>query len=145
MERKQMTRMNTSCFKAWLTGIIVIMVTFLGTGFNAVADDDQRMTGLPELTQEDLDWQNNHMLRVKKVRLNKMGLERVNTEHRKRGFQQLTDEDLTLVPPGNEIEGVIGAPEEAPPAIEPLSLAPMALPTSVDNSTLKYFPPIRSQ
>jgi PKD repeat protein len=147
MEGKQMNRTSIPCFKAWLMGISVIMITGLGigTGTGAFAEEDQRMTGLPELTREDMDWQNNHMLRVKNVRLNKMGLERVNKEHQKLGYQKLTDADLTVVPTGNEVEGVIGAPEEAAPSIEPLSVAPMALPSSVDNSTLKFFPPIRSQ
>ncbi|MFH0727836.1 MAG: PKD domain-containing protein [Pseudomonadota bacterium] len=140
-----MTRTSTPRFKAWIVGIIVIMVSFLGTGIAAFAEEDPKMTGLPELTREDLDWQNDHMLRVKKVRLNKMGIERVNREHRKRGVQPLTDADITVVPTGKEVEGVIGAPEETAPSTAPLSAAPTALPTSVDNSTLKYFPPIRSQ
>lgn len=114
-----MTRTNNACFNAWIVGIIIIMVTCLGVGITAFAEEDQRMTGLPELTQEDLDWQNHHMLRVKKVRLNKMGLERVNKEHRKLGFQQLSDADLAVVPTGKEVEGVIGAPEEAAPEIAP--------------------------
>jgi PKD repeat protein/C1A family cysteine protease len=145
MEGKQMRRTSTPCFKTWLMGFIIIMVTCLGTGAAAFAEEDPKMTGLPELTQEDLNWQNDHMLRVKKVKLNKMGLERVNKEHQKQGLKKLTDADVSIVPTGKEIEGVIGAPEETAPAIDPLSVAPMAIPSSVDNSTLKYFPPVRSQ
>jgi PKD repeat protein/C1A family cysteine protease len=124
----------------------MIMVTCFGTGVTVFAEkDDPRMTGLPELTPQELDWQNQHMLRVKKVRLNKLGLERINKERQKRGARKLTDADLTLVPEGTEIEGVVGVPQEGTTAIDPSSAAPMALPSSVDNSALKFFPPIRSQ
>lgn len=141
-----MKRTSNPCFSVWLMGLIVMMLVCLGAGTHVFAEEeDSRMTGLPELTREDLDWQNRHMLRVKKVRLNKMGLERVNQEHRKQGFKPLTDADLAIVPTGEEVDGVIGAPEETTPSIEPLSVAPMTLPSSVDNSALKFFPPIRSQ
>jgi PKD repeat protein/C1A family cysteine protease len=135
----------------WITnGLMVgILVVFVWSGMGGMAfskDDDAHITGLPELTQEELDWQNTHMIRTQKVKLNRVGLERVNAHRKKQGHGQLTEKDVPVVPIGKEIEGVIGAPDAAVPDSDSTDAAlPMVLPASVDNSTLKYFPPIRSQ
>jgi C1A family cysteine protease len=110
-------------------------------------DNDPQMTGLPELTQQELEWQNNHMKRVQKVKLNKLGLERINKWRKKKGLEPITEEKAGVVPVGKEIEGIIGEPSALEPSGEsPSEESPMEdLPPYVDNSTLKYFPPIRSQ
>jgi PKD repeat protein len=105
-------------------------------------EGDPQMTGLPELTQEELEWQNKHMTRVKKVKLNRIGLERVNAARTSKGLSVLTESESGTADIGDEIEGTVGegASEEG------LDYGPGAvLPAGVDNSILKFFPPIRTQ
>ncbi|MGA1824197.1 MAG: PKD domain-containing protein [bacterium] len=133
------------------TLIISIIVTMLICGAfinNAFTDSGTlHMTGLPELTPEELEWQNKHMLRVRKVKPNTMAFERINRWREKKGLPPLPDTHLKIVPVGEEIEGTIGGTESAiysdksPGAESHLG----ELPPSIDNSTLKYFPPISSQ
>ena len=124
-----------------LAVVIIISFGFSGTAY--CKDDDPHMTGLPELTQEELEWQNKHMTRVKKVKLNKLGLERVNKWRKAKGLDELSEEEAGVVKKGKEIEGTVGeaATDESSVAESPQ----VDLPLYVDNSSLKYFPPIRSQ
>ena len=39
---------------------------------------------LEELTPEELEWQNKHLLRTKKVKLNKLGLKRINKRRKEK-------------------------------------------------------------
>ena len=102
---------------------------------------DPQMTGLPELTQEELEWQNKHHKRVKKVKLNKIGLKRINEKRKQKGRRALSVEDIEIVPKGTEIEAAPGAEPDSANGTVPSA----DLPGKVDNSQLKYFPPIRSQ
>ena len=101
------------------------------------ADKDPKMTGLPELTQEELRWQNKHHKRVKKVKLNKIGLERINENRKKNGRWALTEADVEVATEGAEIEAAPGAVADAPDS----SIPAADMPGMVDNSQLKYFPP----
>ncbi|MDX9785281.1 MAG: PKD domain-containing protein [Desulfobacterales bacterium] len=139
---------NNSQIKGWLTGLLIAVFACLGSDTAAFSQDDgYRMTGLPELTQEDIEWQNTHMLRVKKVKINQRGLERINQYRQKRAQRKMTDKDVSVVPLGKEIEGVVGAPKDDSVISSDSSTTtmPAALPPYVDNSALKFFPPIRSQ
>ena len=108
----------------------------------ATADKtDPRMTGLPELTQEELEWQNKHHKRVKKVKLNKIGLQRINEKRKQKGRRPLREEEIEIVPKGAEIEAAPGAQPDTGEDTIPSA----DLPGVVDNSQLKFFPPIRSQ
>jgi hypothetical protein len=102
---------------------------------------DAMMTGLPELTQEELQWQNKHRKRVKKVKLNKIALERINQKRKQNGRWALTEEDVEVAPEGAEIEAAPGATADTSDGVIPAA----DMPGTVDNSLLKYFPPIRSQ
>lgn len=66
-------------------------------------DSDPHMTGLPELTQEELEWQNKHMIRVKKVKLNKIGLERINNWRKQKAEDLLTEDEAVVVEKGKEV------------------------------------------
>jgi PKD repeat protein len=122
---------------------VVLFVFCLET--TALSKDPQ-MTGLPELTKEELEWQNKHMKRVKKVKLNKLGLKRLNNWRKKKSLRGLTEEEVGVVPIGEEVEGVIGEPEAMQSEDSSFSGSPKGgLPPYVDNSMLNYFPPIRSQ
>jgi len=95
------------------------------------------------------------------VRLNKIGLARVNVSRARKGLHALVaGRDVQIAPTGQDIETT--APQAGPavmshsagqaeaPSAEPASEAgsgfPLsAIPAAVDNSSLQYFPPIRNQ
>ena len=133
---------------AWV--IILACFAFLNLGFarNAYCknDSDPHMTGLPELTQEELEWQNKHMIRVKKVKLNKIGLERINNWRKQKAEDLLTEDEAVVVKKGKEVEGTVGEPiAEESEGNTAVTLPQIDLPPYIDNSFLKFFPPIRSQ
>jgi C1A family cysteine protease/PKD repeat protein len=92
-------------------------------------------TGARRPTAEQWAWGEQHMQKAGHVRLNPLGLERVNAARAAHGQQALSATDVDLA--------VVGA--EAQTSGTTSALAPGALPVYVDNSTLQYFPPIRSQ
>jgi C1A family cysteine protease/PKD repeat protein len=136
---------KTSMIKMW-TGVLAV-VMILGFGIAGTIygkdGDDPQMTGLPEFTPEELQYQNMHHLRVKNVKLNQLGLTRVNGARKAKGLNKLSKADVDVVEIGNEIEGTVGA---APAPDDSTTQIPGGNPlTAVDNSALKYFPPISSQ
>lgn len=135
---------KTSMIKMW-TGVLAV-VMILGFGIAGTVygkdDDDPQITGLPEFTAEELQYQNMHHLRVKKIKLNDLGLSRVNGARKAKGLNKLRVADAEVVEIGKEIEGTVGA---APAPDDSATQSPGVMPSAVDNSTLKYFPPIRSQ
>ena len=135
--------MRSTCLKNVLTQFCILSFFILCmTGYLSAQEKEPQMTGLPELTQEELQWQNKHMLKVKKVKLNTLGLDRANRERAKKGRGALERNRMKISEKGRELEVVTGA--EA--AVDTASELPEAdMPGDVDNSRLKYFPPIRSQ
>lgn len=122
--------------------LLLLLAMVVAIPFTASAGKtDPRMTGLPELTQEELQWQNKHQKRVKKVKLNKIGLARINEKRTKNGRWSLTRDDVDVVPMGSEIEAAPGAVADSTDSTIPAA----DLPGVVDNSQLKYFPPVRTQ
>ena len=95
------------------------------------------------------------------VRLNKIGLARVNVSRARKGLPALVaGRDVQIAPMGQDIETT--APQAGPavvshsarlpeaPSAEPATeagsgIAALAIPAAVDNSSLQYFPPIRNQ
>jgi len=71
--------------------------------------------------------------RIRAVRLNALGLKRVNAERISRG-KPFLDTQLAVSPPDDTVTGDIDAPSEFE-----------IMPSQVDNSALKSFPEIRSQ
>ncbi len=122
--------------------LMAVFIMGLSPALHAKEDNDPHMTGLPEITKQELEWQNKHMLRVKKVHVNRMGLDRINAARKQKGLEELSDAEAGLVEKGQEVEGTVGV---TGPTATSSEAAPMVLPNSVNNSTLKYFPPIRSQ
>ena len=125
--------------------VAALVLSSLGC-YNALADDkkdsDPHMTGLPPLTLEQEEMIKKTHARVKKVKLNKLGLERVNKHRKKKGLSELP-EDYS-VEKGKEV--IAEVPSGNPSSyVEPSSVPEGSMPTYVDNSQLKYFPPIRSQ
>jgi C1A family cysteine protease/PKD repeat protein len=93
-------------------------------------------TGARRPTAEQWAWGEQHMRNVGHVRLNPLGLERVNAARVARGQLELQSSEVDLAAVGAEPLTTSGTTT---------ALAPGALPGFVDNSTLQYFPPIRSQ
>jgi len=123
-----------------VTGFVLFCSAPIFAQQNFPIDNDPHKTGLPELTSEDLRVIQETHPRVIKVKLNKMGLERVN-QHRKSKKLSLLSPDA-IVPQGKEVEVIVGAA----PGIRAMPGSDMSvLPGQVDNSALKYFPVIRSQ
>jgi C1A family cysteine protease len=81
--------------------------------------------------------------RVNRVGLNPLGFERVNEVRAQRGKPAL---DLAIVrPAGEEVDGILAA--RGPSVLAAAANLDMAadLPVTVDNSLLRFFPPVRNQ
>ncbi|MBK8575427.1 MAG: C1 family peptidase [Elusimicrobia bacterium] len=121
------------------------MILFLAGGaLPALSDDAALGQGLVPPSPEALAWERTHMIRAGKIKLNRIGLERVNASRVSNGLSSLSDSQ-EVAPIGLEVEG--STDEELERLGAPVSLAEglADLPSAVDNSALKYFPPIRSQ
>jgi hypothetical protein len=93
-------------------------------------------TGAKRPTAEQWAWGEEHMVKGGQVKLNALGLARVNGDRKARGQEPLDASQVEVAPLGAEVQ-TTGATQTGS--------APGALPGYVDNSTLRYFPPIRSQ
>jgi C1A family cysteine protease len=81
--------------------------------------------------------------RITRVGLNRLGLERINEVRARKGKPAL---DTSVAEPiGAEARGFRAVPGAAVQSAEANALMADDLPVSVDNSLLRYFPPIRSQ
>lgn len=130
----------------WMRGIAKVALTaLLPLASQTLADTDPQATGLPEFTPAELEYQNKNHSRVKEVKLNALGLVRVNSDRLRKGNKQLTAQDVQLARLGEDL--VTTEPGAPAPKVTDSTAAPSAtpLPPYVDNSLLKYFPPIRSQ
>ena len=105
-------------------------------------DADPHVTGTVRPTDEQWNWGEKHLLKAQYIRLNRLGLGRINEELKKHGKNAVAEEDADLAPEGAEVSGTTTT---EPATGTPYETAPSIMPSGVDNSTLKYFPPIRSQ
>jgi len=122
-------------------GMMVLIVGLFGNKGMA-REQGPYITGLPELTGEELAWQDKHVKKVKKVKLNKIALERINQWRKKQGRPPVGKDRHPVSQPGGELEVMTGT---AGSADTTSSLPQEDVPVHVDNSSLKFFPPIRSQ
>jgi PKD repeat protein/C1A family cysteine protease len=128
---------------------VIILFVFLGSfqAFAQVKDNkegkEEKGMGLKTMTPEmDQKFRKEHA-QVKKVKLNKLGLERVNAARAKKNLPPL---DLAPVSIGEEVESIMeGAPNSATTPSTSTQTLNGVLPTGLDNSTLPWFPPVRSQ
>ncbi|MBL0058250.1 MAG: hypothetical protein IPP35_03885 [Elusimicrobia bacterium] len=129
------------------SGFVLLMAgLFLGFSVSARADSDPHATGLRPPSAEQKVWERAHMIVPRRVKLNALGLSRVNSDRIQKGQGGLPPSAVEVSAVGLEVEGLTEDQTSVPgaPALAPQG-APTALPPSIDNSTLKYFPPIRSQ
>ena len=124
--------------KKYLTaGLILSQILFPSI---AVSQNGALGLGLrPNTEAEELEVKQNWK-KIKKVKLNKRGLERVNNERIKKGLPVISETEA--VADGEESEFVAGAVNDG---VTTENLGATAVPTFVDNSKLSSFPLIKSQ
>lgn len=97
-------------------------------------------TGTRRPTDEEWSWGESHLARLPRIPVTPLGLERLNTHrgvHGKAPIEILFfDPEPENAPTARPSDGAGGNGDTTPTG---------ALPSGVDNSALKYFPPIRSQ
>jgi PKD repeat protein len=93
-------------------------------------------TGAKRPSAEQWGWGEQHMVKARHVRLNALGLARVNWARSARGEAPLDISETEVAPLGSEPQTTGG---------DAITSGPGALPPYVDNSTLRCFPPVRSQ
>jgi C1A family cysteine protease len=93
-------------------------------------------TGGKRPSAEQWAWGEQHMIKADHVKLNALGLARVNSNRKARGEAPLAASQIEVAP--------LGAEAQTNRADQTAS-ASATLPAYVDNSALPYFPPIRSQ
>ena len=104
---------------------------------------DPHATGLIPLDAREIEQIASSWPRITRVGINRLGFERVNEVRARKGKPAL--DPLSVEPVGAEVRSVLpghGASVLAAAANEDLAAD---LPVSVDNSLLRFFPPIRSQ
>jgi len=100
-------------------------------------------TGLIPLDAKQLEGITATWPRVTGVALNPLGFGRVNEVRAARGLTAL--DASSVAPLGSEVRSALPGRELETLAAEAVTLAADDLPKSVDNSKLRFFPPIRSQ
>jgi len=124
--------------------VIIVLYVFLavfGTPYLS-ADEDPHATGLIRPSAEEYAAMKAKRIYVDRVRLNALGLERVNRARAGKGLPAIQGNPVAR---GNEIVGSLGGVMPLPSIQGGVEASGVGLPVAVDNSTLDYFPPIRSQ
>lgn len=122
-----------------LMALLVTGVTiFGGDPVRSENQDESFATGALPLTREQYDWLEKNAIKTTKVELNELGLARINKARKEKGLPEYSG--IKVKRTGEAVIPL--APDEATGAG---TLGTEALPSAIDNSTLKYFPPIRSQ
>lgn len=111
----------------------------------------QNSTGVKPLTEEDKEWMKDNMIKLKKVRPNKLGLQRANEVRRKKGLNALDTSMAANI--GDEVVSVSAAsgstglnnPSYASANTSGIELTQSDLKSYVDNTELPFFPPLRDQ
>lgn len=127
-----------------MRAVLVFVLGLAVAGTAGALESAGHGLGLRPPTPEQREWEKKNMIVVRSVRLNARGLARVNAHRKTLGLPALSAAAVGAAPLGEEISGVLEGALDGTPVLSAAASA-AALPRSVDNSTLKYFPPIRSQ
>jgi C1A family cysteine protease len=128
--------------KLFLLGIAGLLVT-VSPQAQVGSFDAPHATGLIPLDETQLQGIVADFPRVMHVVLNPLGFERVNAVRAAKGKPPL--DPLAMAPLGGEIEGAPAGRVAATQDVAVNAEASSDLPVSVDNSQLRFFPPIRNQ
>ena len=141
----------------WARSAVVFILVLGSWGLKAGAEDfPEQGMGARVPSETEIQWMREHIPETRSVRLNPMGRERIQAERKKRGLPVL--KKLRTVPLGKEnsksateagavasASSVSGSVEETGMDEEGVSASGVDLPSSVDNSKLDCFPPIKNQ
>lgn len=141
----------------WARSAVVLILILGSWGLKAGAEDfPEQGMGARVPSEEEIQWMREHIPETRSVRPNPMGRERIQAERKRRGLPVL--KKLRTVPLGKENsksateEGAVasasaasGSVEETGMDEEGVSASGVDLPSSVDNSKLACFPPIKNQ
>jgi len=119
---------------------LILLVGLMGPG---QPDDPPHRTGLVPLSAEELAQVLSTRPQVTRVHLNWLGLERVNKVRTRKGLPPLDPASARSL--GRELESVVGGRAADAQILDEAAAMAADLPVAVDNSRLKYFPPIRDQ
>jgi hypothetical protein len=141
----------SSYVKLYLATFALTVVPF--SGVFAQAPDElpapEHRLGLRENTPAEEAWMKKNFPKTKKVRPNKLALDRVNAERESKGLPHLKESDVNLAPIGEEsdVEGAAkpGSGGTTTTTTTETTGTATATPSSVDNSTLPAFPPVGRQ
>ncbi len=131
-----------------LTFVFIFLT--LSIAFSPVfAENDSSLykTGLLDPTQAQMDWMKKNFKETKDINLNSIGKQRIinrlkNLKNKKTILEKI--QKIKPAPLGQEVQSTSLQATSNSNIISNNELVG-AMPTSVDNSKLKYFPPIRSQ
>jgi C1A family cysteine protease len=142
MKAKDMTRTIAK------SALLMIFLGAMASGFagqTPAPSDDVRLypKGLIPLTGEEAAEILRTWPQVARVEVNWLGFERINKVRAEKGERAL--DPSSVRPVGHEVESVVGTPAASLQSYAEASALALDLPVAVDNSKLKYFPPIRSQ
>ncbi|HEX9058649.1 MAG TPA: dockerin type I domain-containing protein [Clostridia bacterium] len=127
--------------KAFIAVIsFVLILGPVGTVMANGEKDKSHSSGLSMPTQYDIEWMNKNLIKTKRVKFNKLGLERINKSRKSKGIHEISVQASDL---GQEVVGSEEIEPSSQQSTEPVNN--VSAPDYVDNSTLPYFPPIRNQ
>jgi hypothetical protein len=135
-------RVSQITIRAGLLGLIGLFI-LNGSAAQENRDSANHATGLIPLDAAQIGKIVSSWPRITRVGINHLGFDRVNEVRSKKGKTPL--DSLLVKPVGGEVESapaVLGTAAQPAAANENLA---GDLPVSVDNSLLRFFPPIRSQ
>ena len=118
---------------------LLVALLIADSGPVSAQDREPHKTGLREPTARDEALIKKRWLKIKKVRPNPIGLQRINKARLKKGLLPLEPE--AAAPQGQDVSGSTAATGTDDGSALPAG----SLPGYVDNSGLPAFPPIRSQ
>jgi hypothetical protein len=151
-----------SNLKLVLTALILTITQSFGVLAQQTESEElpalENRFGLKDHTPEDDAWMKKNFPKTKKIRPNKLALDRVNAERESKGLPHLKESDVDLAPMGEESEfEMSAAPSKrtssststtttsTPTGETTQTMMATAMPSSADNSLLPAFPPIGSQ
>ncbi len=119
-----------------------VIASLLTTIFVFAKDTNIYRTGLPIPTEKERLWFKENCQEITGIRLNKIAVARIQSEQKVAGLEIISDSELSPVEIGNEF---ITSQNLNSKLKTQISNFKKFLPASVDNSSLKFFPPISSQ
>ena len=134
--------MRPFAIKISIIGLVGLLVLAVPAAQDTEADLP-RATGLIPLDAEEIAWIVSNWPRITRVGLNRLGYERVNEVRARKGRPGL--DPAVVEPVGGEVRSFLDVPGAAVLSASANDLLAADMPISVDNSQLRYFPPIRSQ